>query len=274
MSLHVCVYLRARLPACVSATGTGQCLITANIQGAAAASSNCLVALFTHWRIYQSSSSPSPSSSSSSMAVVVIAWRFFVVAPTSFSTSRCYCCCWFGNGFCVWNVHFRLLLPSASSAVAAAAAAAEQASPGLSGQMGTAFKFRKAAATLSLPQTHIYTLTHTRPHLHLPSGINTFVYVEILQQRYVHLYVCLCVSAPCVVDLYICIQYVFICCRCLLCIHPEQQRKQTPMPTPTHTFMAITILRNLQLKNTDVSMCIDLSSGIGTRNRRNINHFV
>lgn len=52
MSLHVCVYLRARLPACVSATGTGQCLITANIQGAAAASSNCLVALFTHWRIY------------------------------------------------------------------------------------------------------------------------------------------------------------------------------------------------------------------------------
>lgn len=124
------------------------------------------------------------------MAVVVVAWRFFVVAPTSFSTSRCCCCCWFGNGFCVWNVHFRLLLPSASSA----AAAAEQASPGLSGQMGTAFKFRKAAATLSLPQTHMYTHTdtHTRPHLHLPSGINTFVYVEILQQRYVHLCVCMC----------------------------------------------------------------------------------
>lgn len=51
MSMHVCVYLRARLPACVSATGTGQCLITVNIQGAAA-SSNWLVALFTHWRIY------------------------------------------------------------------------------------------------------------------------------------------------------------------------------------------------------------------------------
>jgi len=49
--VHVYMYVCK----CVSATGTGQCLITANIQGVAgvaAASLNWLVALFTHWRIY------------------------------------------------------------------------------------------------------------------------------------------------------------------------------------------------------------------------------
>lgn len=130
----------------------------------------------------------------------------FVVAPTSFSTSRCCCCCcWFGNGFCVWNVHFRLLLPSASSA----AAAAEQASPGLSGQMGTAFKFRKAAATLSLPQTHMYTHTHAPISTCQAASIHSFMLKSYSKDMYICMCACVCLLHVLSICIYAYSMYLF-----------------------------------------------------------------
>lgn len=127
--MHTCIreYLRARLPACMCvcvclceyATGTGQCLITAN--------TGCRRCFF---KLACCSLYPLADLLVVVVVVVIIdvgivvACFFFVVAPTSFSTYRC---C-LANGFCVWNVHFRLLLPSSSSSGAAAAAAGSDTS--------------------------------------------------------------------------------------------------------------------------------------------------
>jgi len=106
-----------------------------------------------------------------------------------------------------------------------------KASPDPSGQMGTAFKFREASRRTSLP------LKHPRTN-HITCGINTFVYVEILQ-RLITLkistsgcvWVCVLGSMCCpfvyihtynmYIQTYVQNMYVFICCRCWLCIHPE-----------------------------------------------------
>lgn len=80
---------------------------------------------------------------------IVVAWQTGFVC--GMCTSVC-CCC-----------RRRLVLLQQPLAVIRA----NQASPGLSGQMGTAFKFRKAAAAAAacpFPDA-TYTQTYTRPHL-------------------------------------------------------------------------------------------------------------
>lgn len=168
--MHTCIreYLRARLPACMCvclceyATGTGQCLITAN--------TGCRRCFF---KLACCSLYPLADLLVVvvvviiDVGIVVVVACFFLSLPqrlsphivvawqTGFVCGMCtsVCCCRRSR-------RRRLVLLQQPLAVIRA----KQASPGLSGQMGTAFKFRKAAAACPFPDA-TYTHIHTRPHL-------------------------------------------------------------------------------------------------------------